>query len=51
METQTPLAISDLSLTLRKSSQEKRRQLGLGILARDSIVPAESSLLFLLHDW
>ena len=46
IKTQALVAISNLSLTLRESSHAKRRQLALGILER-----AESSLLFLLHDW
>lgn len=51
IKTQALVAIGDLSLTLRESSHAKRRQLALGILERDFIGPAESSLLFLLHDW
>ena len=46
IKTQALVAISNLSLTLRESSHAKRRQLALGILER-----ADSSLLFLLHDW
>lgn len=42
------MTIRDLTLTLRESSHAKRRQLGLAPLARDSIVLAESSLLFAL---
>lgn len=51
IETQALVAIGNLSLTLRESSRAKRRLLDLGILARDSAVLAESSLLSLLQEW